>query len=52
MKYVCGVCGCIYDPAEGDPDNDIAAGTAFDALPEDWVCPLCGIGKEEFSPEE
>lgn len=52
MKYVCGVCGYVYDPAEGDPDNDIAAGTTFEALPDDWVCPLCGIGKEEFSPEE
>ncbi len=51
MKYVCNVCGYVYDPAEGDPDNDIAAGTSFDALPEDWVCPLCGIGKDEFSPE-
>ena len=52
MKYVCGVCGYIYDPEEGDPDNDIVAGTTFEALPEDWVCPLCGIGKDEFSPEE
>ena len=47
MKYVCDVCGYIYDPAVGDPDN----GTAFEALPEDWVCPLCGVGKEDFSPE-
>jgi rubredoxin len=48
-KYVCDVCGYIYDPAEGDPDNDIAAGTPFDSLPEDWVCPLCGAEKSEFS---
>jgi len=52
MKYVCGVCGYVYDPAEGDPDNDIAAGTTFEALPDDWVCPLCGIGKDEFTPED
>ena len=52
MKYVCNVCGYIYDPAEGDPDNGIEAGTAFEALPEDWVCPLCGVGKDDFSPEE
>ena len=52
MKYVCDVCGYIYDPEIGDPDNGIDAGTAFEALPEDWVCPLCGVGKEDFSPEE
>ena len=49
-KYVCDVCGYIYDPAEGDEDNGVAAGTAFDSLPEDWVCPLCGAEKSEFSP--
>lgn len=48
-KYVCDVCGYEYDPAVGDPDNGIAAGTAFEALPEDWVCPLCGVGKDQFS---
>jgi rubredoxin len=51
-KYVCDVCGYIYDPAEGDEDNGVAAGTAFDNLPEDWVCPLCGAEKSEFSPME
>lgn len=51
MKYVCDICGYIYDPEVGDPDNGIEAGTAFEALPEDWVCPLCGVGKEDFSPE-
>jgi rubredoxin len=51
MKYVCIVCGYVYDPAEGDPDNGIAAGTAFDALPEDWGCPLCGVEKDQFEPE-
>jgi len=51
MKYVCDVCGYIYDPAEGDPDNGVAAGTPFDQVPGDWVCPLCGAGKDDFSPE-
>jgi rubredoxin len=49
-KYVCDVCGYEYDPAVGDPDNGIAPGTAFADLPEDWVCPTCGVGKDEFSP--
>lgn len=47
-KYVCQVCGYIYDPAEGDPDGDIAPGTAFEDIPDDWVCPLCGVGKDDF----
>ena len=47
-KYVCNPCGWIYDPAIGDPENGIAAGTAFENLPEDWVCPLCGAGMEDF----
>ena len=47
-KYVCDVCGYIYDPAVGDPDNGIKPGTAFEDLPEDWLCPLCGVGKDEF----
>ena len=50
-KYVCTVCGYIYDPAIGDPDSDIAAGTAFDDLPDDWVCPICGATKDQFEPE-
>lgn len=41
-KYVCNVCGYVYDPA----DND---GVAFEDLPEDWVCPLCGVGKDNFT---
>ncbi len=49
-KYECITCGYIYDPAEGDPDTDVAPGTAFDDLPEDWVCPICGVGVEEFEP--
>lgn len=48
-KYVCDVCGYIYDPAVGDPDNGIEPDTAFEDLPEDWLCPLCGVGKDEFS---
>lgn len=47
-KYVCNPCGWIYDPAIGDPENGIEAGTAFENLPDDWACPLCGAGKEEF----
>lgn len=48
-KYVCDVCGYEYDPEVGDPENGIEPGTAFEDLPEDWVCPLCGVGKDEFS---
>lgn len=51
QKYICNVCGYIYDPAVGDPDNGQAAGTAFDALPDNWVCPVCGVPKSEFSPQ-
>ena len=50
-KYICDVCGWIYEEALGDPDNGIAPGTKFDELPADFVCPLCGVGKEEFSEE-
>lgn len=50
-KYVCTVCGYVYDPAEGDPDNGIKPGTAFDDLPDDWVCPVCGAAKSEFEKE-
>ena len=47
-KYKCSVCGYVYDPELGDPDSDILAGTAFEKLPEDWLCPVCGAGKDEF----
>jgi rubredoxin len=47
-KYECIPCGYIYDPAVGDPESGIAPGTPFEALPEDWVCPVCGVPKEEF----
>ena len=50
-KYVCDVCGYVYDPAVGDPDNGVQPGTAFEAIPEDWVCPLCGVAKDMFSKE-
>ncbi len=51
MKYVCDVCGWVYDEAEGSPENDIPAGTKFEDLPEDFACPLCGVGKDQFSAE-
>ena len=51
MKYVCNLCGYVYDEAAGDPDNGIAPGTKWEDVPEDWTCPLCGAGKEEFSAE-
>ncbi|MBP3548718.1 MAG: rubredoxin [Rikenellaceae bacterium] len=47
-KYQCPSCPYIYDPAVGDPDNGIPAGTPFEQLPDDWVCPLCGESKEAF----
>jgi len=49
-KYKCEVCGYIYDPSEGDSDSGIQPGTAFDDIPDDWECPLCGVGKEDFTP--
>lgn len=52
MKYVCTVCGYVYDEEVGDIDNGIEAGTSFADLPDDFVCPLCGVGKEEFEAEE
>lgn len=47
-KYECTVCGYIYDEAEGDPDNGVTAGTKWDDVPADWVCPLCGAAKDAF----
>jgi rubredoxin len=52
QKYVCDVCGWVYDPQAGDPDNGVQPGTAFADIPADWVCPECGAGKSEFSPVE
>ncbi|MEI7641078.1 MAG: rubredoxin [bacterium] len=48
-KYQCNVCGYIYDPAKGDPDTGVAPGTAFELIPDSWVCPDCGAGKSDFS---
>lgn len=50
-RYVCSVCGYVYDPAEGDPDNGVAPGTKFKDLREDWTCPVCGASKDEFEKE-
>ncbi len=50
-KYVCDVCGYVYDPEQGDPDSGIAAGTSFEDIPADWVCPVCGVGKDSFSEQ-
>lgn len=47
-KYKCIVCGYVYDPGKGDPDNNINPGTKFENLPDDWVCPECGVGKDQF----
>jgi len=52
MKYRCTVCGYIYDPEEGDPDNGIEPGTQFEDLSEDWICPVCGVDKTMFEPVE
>lgn len=49
-KWQCTVCGYIYDPSFGDPDNDILSGTSFEELPEDWVCPECGAQFDLFEP--
>lgn len=51
-SYECIACGYIYNPEEGDPIAGIAPGTAFEDLPEDWVCPDCGLGKDEFEAFE
>ena len=52
MKYVCSICGWVYDEELGDEENGIPAGTAFEDLPEDFVCPLCGVPKEDFVKED
>ncbi len=51
-SYICDVCGYIYDPKAGDPDNGVPPGTAFEDVPESWVCPECGVGKDSFSVKE
>jgi len=50
MKYICVNCSYIYDPEQGDPGQGIAPGTAFDDIPNDWSCPLCYVGKDQFDP--
>lgn len=52
MRYVCDACGWIYDPKIGDPANGVPAGTPFEEVPDDWVCPECGVSKDMFSPVE
>jgi rubredoxin len=47
-KWVCEVCGYIYDPAKGDPDGGVAPGTRFEDIPDSWVCPECGVTKDNF----
>ena len=51
MRYVCDLCGYVYDEDEGEVDNGIEPGTAWEDLPEDYECPICGAGKEQFSEE-
>ena len=51
MRYICQICGYVYDEELGDPENGIEPGTKFEDLPEDFVCPLCGVGKENFEKE-
>ncbi len=48
-SYVCNICGYEYDPAQGDPDNGVNPGTAWQDVPDSWVCPICGAPKSEFS---
>jgi rubredoxin len=50
--YECTLCGYLYNPDEGDPDNDIDPGTSFDDIPDDWVCPICGASKDQFEIAE
>jgi rubredoxin len=50
-KWVCTVCGYVYDEAEGDADGGIAPGTKFEDIPDDWVCPVCGVGKDQFEKQ-
>ena len=52
QKYKCEVCGWIYDPAVGDPEHGVKPGTAFEDVPDDWVCPECGVPKSMFEPVE
>jgi len=51
MKWVCSVCGYVYDESTGDADNNLPAGVKFADLPDDFVCPICGVGKDSFTEE-
>ncbi|HNZ31630.1 MAG TPA: rubredoxin [Smithellaceae bacterium] len=51
-RYVCSICGYIYDPEKGDPDGGIAPGTAFEDIPDSWTCPICGAEKAKFEKEK
>lgn len=50
-RYVCSVCGYVYDPEQGDPDNGVEPGTAFENVPDSWTCPICGASKSDFEKE-
>jgi len=52
QKYECTVCGYIYDPETGDPDNGVKPGTSFEDIPDEWLCPVCGVGKDSFDPAD
>ena len=51
-KWKCSICGYEYDPAAGDPENGVDPGTKFEDLPDDWVCPVCAVGKESFEKSD
>ena len=51
-RYKCDLCEYVYDPEQGDPENGVEPGIAFEDIPAEWVCPVCGASKEDFSPEE
>ena len=50
-KYVCTICGYVYDPEQGDPDNGVAPSTKWEDVPDDWECPVCGASKDDFEKE-
>jgi rubredoxin len=50
-RYVCTICGWVYDPEQGDPDNGVAPGTKWEDVPDDWECPVCGAPKDDFEKE-
>jgi rubredoxin len=51
-RYVCSICGYVYDPEQGDPDNGVDPGTKWEDVPDDWECPVCGASKDDFEKEE